>query len=374
MDKNENSINDFQEQYDILVEEEQEKQRKKAFWIIFFCLLILLFAVLGATYSYYRVYINTEKSNLNMDTNGDGKPDLNVDLNDDGICDVNCDTNGDGKPDLNIDYNNDLKPRFNLDLDGDGKPDTNLINQDNQNGIACTLDKVCDLNCDTTGDNHPDINVDMDGDGKPDINIDTDCDGKPDINIDKDGDGKCDFNCDTDGDGVCDKYCDGDKPDDKPKEEKPKEEKPIVEVKPSDEDENAILNINYIQGVNVLFTQAYNPEMPETLEGARATQTFTVKNESNRTIVFNLNWINVNNEFNVKEGLTYLIRRDGNTITGEVPTPSGDGNLLNKIVIPAGTTYSYEVDYTFHNLPEKDQTMDLNKTFTAQIIAEIINQ
>lgn len=374
MDKNENNVSDFQEQYDILVEEEQEKQRKKAFWIIFFSLLILLFAVLGATYSYYRIYTNTEKSNLNIDTNGDGKPDLNVDLNGDGICDVNCDTDGDGKPDLNIDFNNDLKPRFNLDLDGDGKPDTNLINQNNQNGIACTLDKVCDLNCDTNGDNHPNINIDMDGDGKPDINIDTDCDGKPDINIDKDGDGKCDFLCDTDGDGVCDKYCGEDKPDEKPEENKPIDEKPIVEIKPSDKDENAILSVNYVQGVNVLFTQAYNPEEPETIEGSKAIQTFTVKNESNRTIVFNLNWINVNNEITKKDGLTYLVRRDGTAITEEVPTPSGSRSLLNKIVIPANTTYYYEIDYTFHNLPDEDQTMDLNKTFTAQIIAEIVNQ
>ena len=49
---------------------------------------------------------------INIDTNGDGKPDLNVD------------TNGDKKPDVNIDTDGDGKPDKNIDADGDGKPDT----------------------------------------------------------------------------------------------------------------------------------------------------------------------------------------------------------------------------------------------------------
>ena len=64
MDKKENSINDYQEQYDILLEEEQDNQRKKAFWIVFFCLVILLFAILGATYSYYKVYTGTDDAEI----------------------------------------------------------------------------------------------------------------------------------------------------------------------------------------------------------------------------------------------------------------------------------------------------------------------
>lgn len=34
--------------------------------------------------------------NLNCDTNGDGKPDNNIDLDGDGKCDLNCDTDGEG--------------------------------------------------------------------------------------------------------------------------------------------------------------------------------------------------------------------------------------------------------------------------------------
>lgn len=375
MDNNENKLNDYQEQYDILVEEEQEKQKKKAFWIMFFCLIIILFSVLGATYSYYRIYINSPERNLNIDTDKDGKPDLNVDINGDGICDINCDTDGDGKPDLNIDYRKDLKAHFNLDLDGDGKPDTNLINQSNGNSIACNLNGICDLNCDTDGDHHPNINIDLDGDGKPDINIDTDCDGKadinidtngdgkPDLNIDTDGDGKPDKNVDGDGDGVCDLNCDDKNPTpDPPTPGVTPPKDPIIEVKPGDENENAILFVTYVQGVNV------NNMIPNTT----VTQTFTVENQSNQTLRFNLNWVEVFNEITVQEGFTYTLKRDGIVQLNSLPVPNTDSNLLKEIIIPAKTTYEYEIDYTFHDLADVDQTMDQNKTFTAKIKAEIV--
>ena len=48
---------------------------------------------------------------MDIDTDGDGKPDINID------------TDGDGKPDVNIDTDGDGKPDVNIDTDGDGKPD-----------------------------------------------------------------------------------------------------------------------------------------------------------------------------------------------------------------------------------------------------------
>lgn len=372
MDNNDKKINDYQEQYDILVEEEQEKQKKKAFWIMFFCLIIILFSVLGATYSYYRVY-TTEKSELNIDTNGDGEPDLNVDLNHDGICDINCDIDNDGKPDINIDYKGDLKAHFNLDLDHDGKPDTNMINQNNKNGIACSLKGSCDLNCDTDGDHHPDINIDFDGDGKPDINIDTDCDGKADLNIDIDGDGKPDLNIDTDGDGKPDKFvdtdgdgvCDLNCGNEEPKPE-PKPQDPIIEVKPSEPDDKiATLFVSYTQSAI----------MENMIPSSTITQTFSVENQSDATLVYDLNWKDVYNELTILEGLTYQVKRqtlgsDAISVGELISIPNSDSNMLSKIVIPAHTTYLYEINYTFHDLADKDQTLDQNKTFKAKIMAE----
>ena len=131
--------------------------------------------------------VGEEKGNgqveLNKDTDNDGKPDLNIDVNGDGKADLNVDVDNDGKPDYNIDTNGDGKADLNVDTDNDGKPDLN-VDLDG-NGTA-------DLNIDTDGDGKPDLNIDVNGDGKADLNIDTDGDGKPDKNIDANGDGKVD--------------------------------------------------------------------------------------------------------------------------------------------------------------------------------------
>ncbi len=148
--------------------------------------------------------VYTYKKVLNIDTDGDGKPDINIDPDKDGKPDINIDTDKDGKPDVNIDTDKDGKPDVNIDTDGDGKPDIDIdTDKDGKPDVNIDTDKdgKPDVNIDTDKDGKPDVNIDTDGDGKPDINIDTDGDGKPDINIDTDGDGKPDINIDTDGDG-----------------------------------------------------------------------------------------------------------------------------------------------------------------------------
>ncbi|MCB9675332.1 MAG: hypothetical protein H6737_09465 [Alphaproteobacteria bacterium] len=104
----------------------------------------------------------------NVDTDGDGIPDVNLDTDGDGVADLDIDLDGDGVPDLNIDLDGDGQPDLNIDIDGDATPD---------------------LDIDTNGDQVPDVNIDIDSDGEPEINIDTDGDGVPNINIDTDGDG-----------------------------------------------------------------------------------------------------------------------------------------------------------------------------------------
>ena len=154
-----------------------------------------------------------DKPDVNIDTDKDGKPDVNVDTDDDGKPDINIDTDGDGKPDVDIDTDGDDKPDVNIDTDKDGKPDVNVDTDDDGKpdiNIDTDGDGKPDVDIDTDGDDKPDVNIDTDKDGKPDVNVDTDDDGKPDINIDTDGDGKPDINIDTDGDGKPDVNIDTD--------------------------------------------------------------------------------------------------------------------------------------------------------------------
>ena len=178
------------------------------------------------------------KSDLNIDTDNDGQPDLNLvilkksdwkptecvkqDI-DNGILEeyctgtsvkakINVDTDGDGIPNINIDNKGDFKPHINIAKDGT-TPSVNIVEihewkpkKDYKSG-KFTFDSLGkgeikpEINIDTDGDGLPDVNVDLDGDGEPDINIDVDGDGIPDIDIDGDGDGIPDVNVDTDGDG-----------------------------------------------------------------------------------------------------------------------------------------------------------------------------
>ncbi len=208
-----------------------------------------------------------ELKKIDVDVDGDGKPDFN-DPDGDGCPDLNIkwkDTNdeskwivingdrdGDGIPDLNIDSNGDGKPELNIDTDHDGKPDLNLVilkktdwkptkcvKQDIDNGFPeeyCTGTSVkAVINVDTDDDGIPNINIDNQGDFKPHINISKDAQKpmtniaimhswkpikdykqinftydsvgkeiKPSINIDSDEDGRPDINIDLDGDNVPD--------------------------------------------------------------------------------------------------------------------------------------------------------------------------
>ncbi len=138
--------------------------------------------------------------NINIDNNGDMKPDLNiskdgktpsvniVDIHewkpkhdytqgsfqydsigtdpDEPKRETNIDTDGDGRPDVNIDFDGDGKPDINIDMDGDEIPDIDI---------------------DTNGDGKPDINIDTDGDGKADENLYEIDEWKPNKDGEKDG-------------------------------------------------------------------------------------------------------------------------------------------------------------------------------------------
>ena len=174
---------------------------------------------------------------MSIDTDKDGKPDLNLVIlkkNDwkptkcvkadidnrvlEEYCTgtsvkpvINVDTDNDRIPNINIDNKGDFKPHINISKDGK-TPSTNIAiihtwkpikdykkSSFNYDSIGNEIKPS--INIDSDGDGLPDINIDLDGDNIPDINIDGDGDGIPDIDIDSDGDGIPDVNVDTDGDG-----------------------------------------------------------------------------------------------------------------------------------------------------------------------------
>ena len=90
---------------------------KKIVSMILVATLLLVFAVA----------FTSCKSNINVDTDGDGKPDINLDTDSDGKSDVNIDSDGDQQPDVNV------------DTDGDGVPDTNIDFSQYPDGIETPI-------------------------------------------------------------------------------------------------------------------------------------------------------------------------------------------------------------------------------------------
>ena len=175
------------------------KVYKNRHWFLILLFITLMFlAILGASYS--SIHYSIVRS-LNKDIDNDGIPDINLDLNADRRAEINIDTDWDDKPNLNIDYKGNRDKIFNVDKNNNGIADFNLSNIDLNN------DGKCDLNCDINNDGWPDLNLNFNGNNRPEMYIDLDKDNVPDLNFDINRDMKCDLHCDTNKDNVCDKWC-----------------------------------------------------------------------------------------------------------------------------------------------------------------------
>ena len=81
-------------------------------------LFIFAIVTVGTVYLGYK-FFNLYFFNLNVDIDGDGWPDLNIDTDADKRCNVNCDSTRNGKPDYNISYGTLKIAFFNIDTNGD---------------------------------------------------------------------------------------------------------------------------------------------------------------------------------------------------------------------------------------------------------------
>lgn len=131
---------------------------------------------------------------------------INIDINGDGIADINLSLDG------GVTIDNEIGKlvngqKQNVDTNNDGFPDANIdINNDNIADINITQDNKCIKNCDTNKDGIADYLI-----GIKDIvvsiynlNIDVDYDGTCDINCDSNYDLHPDYNIDINNDNIAD--------------------------------------------------------------------------------------------------------------------------------------------------------------------------
>lgn len=344
----------------LLVQKDDEKmlfsfkEHRNTMLLIFLFTIMLMIGIFSATYS---AIVMVRQKQVNVDLDGDGIPDLNIDTDNDGNPNINIDLTGDRKPNLNIDYRHNHMSIFNIDTNGDGKPDSNMVND-------ATDGKTCSLNCDKDGNGWPDYNIDLDGDGKADLYIDINNDGNADLNFDTDNDGTCDLMCDTDGDSKCDKYCSAalNGTDNSVKDGNGSI---VVEGNENTDLSTAGLMVFY-QDYGELSVSGLFPDDQPGMDVVFPQKKFTIKNESNYTVRYNLNWVVYKNEFESDNFKYKLEASNGGYSQDYMTAPKGNGSLTTNVTIAPLTTQSYTITFKLQGTGT-DQNYDQNKVFSGYI-------
>lgn len=328
--------------YDQEYDEEYENKKRRIILLIFFLILLLILKILICIFIY--------RYNLRSAENvkpSDEIRDINVDDNDDGMCDLNCDTNNDGYPDLNIDTDDDKICNYNCDTTGDRIPDKDLLNQDFNN------DGVCDLNCDVNGDGYPDYNIDINSDNVCDLRCVTIESDTPENSTPQTPDVPLSPENPT-----------PQTPDAPLSPENPTPQNPDTPdvPQPDDEEKDDTYEGEYIIEFEELTSLADYKVIP----GWSGYQSFVIRNNNPKPIVYDLQWVNVENNFTDTNNLYFSLIRNNSRIIKDSRAPYTNQTLKTSEVVAANSENVYKVIYEFKE-SGINQDIDKNKTFKTNI-------
>ncbi len=105
--------------------------------------------------------------------------------------------------------------------------------------------------------------------------------------------------------------------------------------------------------------------MENALPGDKKVITFTVRNKGTVTTQYNVDLINVTNEF-IKDELVYSIKRNGKDEKGETPLPGSETTLLEGVSIEKDETDTYELTIEFKET-YSEQNYNQGKEFNGLI-------
>ena len=90
---------------------------------------------------------------------------------------------------------------------------------------------------------------------------------------------------------------------------------------------------------------------------------------SDKTILYSIKLLNVTNTFNPTSEFVYSIYRNNIMIKNETATPVTEDYIMKDLIIPANTSYSYEIRYKFIDTGV-EQNNQMGKTFKATVSVE----
>ncbi len=110
-------------------------------------------------------------------------------------------------------------------------------------------------------------------------------------------------------------------------------------------------------GLTVLYTNGSDFNIGNLKPGEINTKTFTVKNNSTGALNYSIKWSYVENNYNNKKGLTYIISGNGD-ISKEIKCPSSSANIpiLKNITIEKGASHIYTISIQYDKEAKRKAT------------------
>ena len=108
------------------------------------------------------------------------------------------------------------------------------------------------------------------------------------------------------------------------------------------------------------------------LPGWTGTHEFVLTNHSDHAIVYDVNLINVINDF-TSDNFVYSLVKDGRTIVSERPAVRTDTTIAHELVIAPGESATFSLNYRFIEIGS-EQNYDQGRTYsgTVEILAYAI--
>ncbi|MEG0798862.1 MAG: hypothetical protein RR228_00330 [Bacilli bacterium] len=137
-----------------------------------------------------------------------------------------------------------------------------------------------------------------------------------------------------------------------------------------------ILGINNTSSINVSFkelkvkfmdTNAINGS--KISPGWTQTKTFSIQNDGDEAVSYNILWTELVNTLVNKDLLTYTLtctQTGANITKTSIPTSQSDVSIINNISIDKGITHTYTLSVTYAEI-EGNQGADMGKTFSGKI-------
>ena len=125
--------------------------------------------------------------------------------------------------------------------------------------------------------------------------------------------------------------------------------------------ENKTFMVSFTKGIDV----------KDIIPGWSGSQIFKLTNKSNKSIVYNINLIDVINTFK-SDNFKYTLIKDGKVIVEQTASLREKGSIYENLVIASGETADFELKFEFIETNQV-QNEDINVRYSSKVEIQIVS-